>query len=542
MRYKIVYLFSIILFLFTGCATKITVKSLKPIINSNKIIELKDTNSYIKLSDIKKFPKNSSKYIIKAKTYKIDKIKKIKLREYIITNPAIIYKNGKECCYRYNTGYLYLGDRAPSDNIQLLDIPIERTYGLSLRWMSSRFYISSKDHNITALSFDSYDCITDGKTLMKKIKNKSLLCNKGSFNFDALFLGSYFSNTLSRYWSCIPSLSGNPFTKYSIKCYDDYFSQILKNVKNTDELKKEIFKFNQIAKLSGVSANCRGITIEECDKRLKDKEHMFHIKETTQKTPIKVDQIRLEGVPSWMNYNIKNFKDGTILITLNINDKGKSFFKNDAKRYGISKEYIYLIDKYTDKKIIPIRIKATDAKPVDIKIAYYDGERLYAKIKRLKSLGYGFIKFTSNQKNVDIFVDGLKMGKITKKPFVAKIVEGKHIITAKKYLFGSKSIEVKIKPNDAFSYHFELLPSGNMNELVGNGKIVQSTGTLTVLTSRNDLEVNIDGAIRIPPFKLPNMATGEYTIKVKGPGIKKSIKIEVLPNKNNVYNLDKLIF
>ncbi len=480
MRHKIVYFLSIVLFLFSGCGFKSPIrydKSVtnvsKPIVNSDKIIKLEKKSSKIVVSDIEKFPINSSRYEINIKAKKIEKSGKIKLREYIVTIPYTVhvrYDYLKGHTYRNKSvAYLYMGSKYPISDKELSSIKIKNLYDYNSVFGSIVFSVNP-----------TY-----------KLTNKinSILYNGSKYGWAWIYKG-----------------------KHKIL----YEKNSKKSVKNIKDLRERTLRIGQ-------------------------KKQLFYLYDKNTKTsPVTSKQIQIENIPSWIKYSIKDTKDGVKLI-LKIVGKGKSFFKNDAKRYGISKKYIYLIDKYTDKKIIPIRIKVADAKPVDIKIAYYDGERLYAKIKRLKSLGYGFIKFTSNQKNVDIFVDGLKMGKITKKPFVAKIVEGKHIITAKKYLFGSKSIEVKIKPNDAFSYHFELLPSGNMNELVGNGKIVQSTGTLTVLTSRNDLEVNIDGAIKIPPFKLPNIATGKYTIKIKGPNIKKSITIEVLPNKNNVYNLDNLL-
>ena len=297
------------------------------------------------------------------------------------------------------------------------------------------------------------------------------------------------------------------------------FNELEPNLTNLSSLRQRIFNFNKIF----------------------EKHKIFTInKSRISKDTLKSNDIEMLNVPDWIQATKKNDL-GKIFVDLFIKEKGTSFFNNEYKQFGISKDYNYLLSKFTDKKILRLKIETKNKLYRNIELAYYDASRLFAEIKRLEAMGYGFIKFTANQQGVDIYIDGVNKGSITDKPFVAKLVEGDHTITAKKYLFGSNSIKVKMKSDDAFSYHFELKPSGDLSEEVGSGKIVQSVGILTVVTTRNDLKVDLEGAQKIPPFKIPNMATGAYRIKVLGPGFSKDFNIEVQPDKNNVVNLDKLL-
>mgnify|MGYP006946288745 CR=1 FL=1 len=151
------------------------------------------------------------------------------------------------------------------------------------------------------------------------------------------------------------------------------------------------------------------------------------------------------------------------------------------------------------------------------------------------------IKLTSNIGGVDIYIDDKKSGEITDKPFVAKLPIGKHRITAKKDLFGAKSINIQLEENDVLAHSFILEKSGNMYEDVSSGKIVQSIGKLVVITSRNDLECEINGARFTPPFSVPEMATGRYELRVNGANIERILNITVKERVDNVYDLDDLL-
>jgi hypothetical protein len=99
---------------------------------------------------------------------------------------------------------------------------------------------------------------------------------------------------------------------------------------------------------------------------------------------------------------------------------------------------------------------------------------------------------------------------------------------------------VNVEADDAFAYHFNLKLSGNLAEEMGEGKIVQSTGVLTVVTIRNDYSVQIDGQTKIPPFKLPKISSGKHKMRVTGHKGSKVIQVMVGEGKKTLVDLDQL--
>ncbi|WP_334061818.1 hypothetical protein [Alteromonas genovensis] len=156
--------------------------------------------------------------------------------------------------------------------------------------------------------------------------------------------------------------------------------------------------------------------------------------------------------------------------------------------------------------------------------------------------GTGYVRLTSNQNNVDVFLNGALLGHITDdKPFVAELPTTKHVFTVKKQHYSSKTISVDLAKDDTFAYQFEMLPAGNMVESEGRSKVQQLTGVLNVLTSRNDVKVIIEGKEFTAPFKLPNLAAGSYRIQVITPEFTKVLSITVEANTNNAIRLDDLL-
>ena len=263
------------------------------------------------------------------------------------------------------------------------------------------------------------------------------------------------------------------------------------------------------------------------------------VKRANSSTAVSQD-VSISQVPSWAKATVHSTKDG---FSIDIQSESPSrLFSNEKKFIKISNKYQYLLASIDFERSFPISITHKAGMSETIDVTYYDTDILFAEIQRLESLPTGYIRLTSNEKNVDIYVDGSKMGVISSRPVVAKLTEGVHRITAKKNLYGSKSIDVTIQADDAFAYHFDLKPSGNLAEQMGSGQIVQSTGELVVLSSRNDLAVYFEGVKRIPPFKLPNIASGGYVLTIKGPGVNRQMPIEINPNRKLVINLDETDF
>lgn len=157
--------------------------------------------------------------------------------------------------------------------------------------------------------------------------------------------------------------------------------------------------------------------------------------------------------------------------------------------------------------------------------------------------GAGYIKLTSNQKDVEIYVDNELVGKIVdEKPFNKKLNIGKHTIMAKKEFFMPYTINIEILNKDIFPFHFELQNvKGWIEESPGSSTIQQARGNLTIATERNDYKVYIEGFEKIPPIELKNIPAGKYNVRVKRPGFEKIIIISVDDREDKFVDLDEIL-
>lgn len=557
--FKAVIFTFVVILMFSGCGQKWTSKKLPTKQYGDKVITISDQNSNKRLSYIKsdKKPLSYDQYHISFIPQDSKVRESLKLREIRYKKGKKYYKYGKFHSKDINEYFVYTSDLSNSS------FKYDKKNNNTLIF---RPYCSSKNETRdcnTKYEKYSFNVYTDGRDKYRKYKSsfKSIFENKIFNEFGGLGI-SYYKTKNGQF------IVRNVFKGYGAYKAGMKKGDILYSIDNT-LLTKELAIDEEANLLRGDIGSEVSVVVLRKNKKVTlnitrskllslnwkktlhqnvfdfNKEHKIF---PVNKTVLSVDtkkvlshDIQIHNLPSWLGTKTKvNKKTKKVEISLIMKAIDGSFFKEHPKKFGIEKEYWHLIPKYLKKDKLDLKVTIKGSQEYQrFSVAYYHLPGIYKEIKRLKALGYGYIKFTSNQEKVDIFINNLKRGTITKKkPFVAKLVEGQHTVLAKKYLFGSKSIQIKVEADDAFAYHFDLKPSGNMYEAVGSGKIVQSTGELVVLSSRNDLEVDIDGAVRIPPFKLPNMATGKYKIKVVGPGIKKYINIEVIPNKKNVINLD----
>ena len=155
---------------------------------------------------------------------------------------------------------------------------------------------------------------------------------------------------------------------------------------------------------------------------------------------------------------------------------------------------------------------------------------------------YSYLKLTSNEKNVDIYINGRLVGQIQgEKPFNKKVDSGRHQIMAKKRFFRPLTIKIDLDAKEVFAYNFELIKAtGWQEEEPGEGKIIQAKGNLTIVTERNDLKVFIDGVEKIPPFELKNIAAGIYELLIQRPRIKKSFSQTINDGENIFIDLDEM--
>ncbi len=153
---------------------------------------------------------------------------------------------------------------------------------------------------------------------------------------------------------------------------------------------------------------------------------------------------------------------------------------------------------------------------------------------------YGYIKLSSNEKDVAVYLDNELIGHIQGDAYAKKILSGSHNIMVKKQFFEPITIRINLKENDVLSYNFELVKAKSWKEEAPTeSQIKQALGRLTVLTEDTDFRVYIDGQEKIPPFQLKNVPAGIYEIKIKKDTIEKFLKITISEDKEVVIDLAK---
>ena len=153
---------------------------------------------------------------------------------------------------------------------------------------------------------------------------------------------------------------------------------------------------------------------------------------------------------------------------------------------------------------------------------------------------FGHIKLTSNEKEVEIYLDGEYLGKILGElPFNKKISTGNHQIMVRKEFYMPITIKFILKPEEVYAYNFELKPAkGWIEEQPGQATTIQARGNLTVVTEFSDYKVFIEGVEKMPPFELKNMPAGKYKLVVKCNDFTKELDIIVEDGKTKYIDLD----
>lgn len=162
----------------------------------------------------------------------------------------------------------------------------------------------------------------------------------------------------------------------------------------------------------------------------------------------------------------------------------------------------------------------------------------------LEKIEYGYIKLTSNESNVDIYLDNEHIGVIKDGlPLNKKVITGNHTISAKKDFFMPNTIKIHIPAKEVFPHHFELVKAtGWLEQKPSESDIVQATGTLTIATERSNLVVYIEGAKKIPTFFLDNVPAGIYNIRIVGENIDETIEIVIDDGEDVFIDLDERFF
>ncbi len=227
---------------------------------------------------------------------------------------------------------------------------------------------------------------------------------------------------------------------------------------------------------------------------------------------------------------------GLTYLAVNNLDMADLWYQKAMDRNPELKDDIVAIKEI--ESLATLRINTSGAKYILEK--YFEPPYDIHSLECFKETGY--LKLTSNESNVDVYIDDELVGQILDKPFNTKLSVGKHKIMVKKQFFMPNTINIEIKKKSVFSYNFELVKAtGWLEDEAGQSQIVQATGNLTIVTTRNDLSVYIEGIKKIPPFELKNIASGIYSIKIVGPGINKTLTVTVEDNENEFIDLDEII-
>lgn len=264
----------------------------------------------------------------------------------------------------------------------------------------------------------------------------------------------------------------------------------------------------------------------------------FHERTTlNQNTAIADLAVEIKRKPSFLMATLEKAPSN---LNLHLEITGKyRFFNKDTALSSVPKKFHYLADHWLKPQSFSVGLYS-NKRNHDKRVLYYDTEKLLTEVTRLESLGHGYIRLTANMDDVDVYIDGVLRGNLKDgKPYVSKLIEGLHTIQARKDFFGSNTFSVEIEADDAFAYNFDLIPSGNLSEQLGEGKIIQSTGVLVIATTRNDVKIVINSFERIPPTKMSKMPSGKHMMKVITPERSFTLEILVKANAKTLVDLDK---
>jgi hypothetical protein len=225
--------------------------------------------------------------------------------------------------------------------------------------------------------------------------------------------------------------------------------------------------------------------------------------------------INIEGKSKNMIFSIRYVTKKTDSTTIGYNYKTNMFVEN--------KHILYKDDRGKEIELVDLSIRILKDEPLQL------------------TGNFGYIKLTSNEEDVEIYLDGVFIGLISNTSLNKKIPEGKHSLMAKKEFFMPTTIKFEISNNSIFPYNFELKTvKGWIEEEPGQSVTIQARGNLTVVTEKSDFMVFIEGIKKEPPFELKNMPAGKYNLKIKCSDFIKDIEIIVPDGKTEFIDLDKL--
>lgn len=157
----------------------------------------------------------------------------------------------------------------------------------------------------------------------------------------------------------------------------------------------------------------------------------------------------------------------------------------------------------------------------------YEQYRIFIADTIVKDFGY--LNLTSNENDVQIYLDGELIGEIVNgMPFNKKLSEGSYVLLARKQFFTPITSIIDVKHQDIIPIHFHLTPVTGWTETppyVATAE--QARGDLIIVTERNDYTISIEGVDKTPPFEFKNMPSGIYSITIRRPGFIRVMDITV---------------
>jgi hypothetical protein len=252
--------------------------------------------------------------------------------------------------------------------------------------------------------------------------------------------------------------------------------------------------------------------------------------------------------PIYVDFNMKSKGLITQKDSLFIKTSQSAPYSIKAKNDHFVGEIVYV--KKPSEKFRYSPIKSSNALEYARKISNYEGSNISTYFVVFKLLEkdtpeiplakeFGHIKLTSNEKDVEIYLDGKLIGQISDLSFNKKIIAGDHQLMARKEFYMPITIKFKLNSQEVYGYNFELKPAkGWIEEQPGQASTVQARGNLTVVTEFSDYKVFIEGIEKVPPFELKNMPAGIYKLKIVNSEQQNELEVTVDEGKTRYVDLD----
>lgn len=153
----------------------------------------------------------------------------------------------------------------------------------------------------------------------------------------------------------------------------------------------------------------------------------------------------------------------------------------------------------------------------------------------------GYLKLTSNEENVEVYLDFNKLGTIYNESFNKRVPAGEHILMVRKDFFRPITRILDVQPNEIYPINFILKEvDGWEEESPVQVTTTQARGNLTIGTERSDYIIEIEGVKKEAPFELKNMPAGVYELRITCDDFSKYLEVTIPVDSTSFVDLDQV--